>query len=188
MKKIRFLFVMIFLASSLLVLGERATVAQSPTAIAIPTATAEGCDQVPDYLESRQKIMNELLTDMESIFPNVATPILENGDQLFGAMMTMTANQSIELAKAYDSVANKIDQIDPPAVAAFYNDLQVQLYRLSADVFEEMSTSDLTAAGDKFGDQLGAMGEAVGLAGTAATSVCPAFAEVVEFDKTQATI
>ncbi len=186
MKKIRFVFVMMFLASSMLMLGARATLAQSPTAIAIPTATADGCDQVPAYLESRQKIMSELLTDMEKIFPSVATPIMENGDQLFGAIMTMTPDQSVELAKAYDSVANKIEAIDPPAVAAFYNDLQVQLYRLSADVFEEMSTSDLTTAGDMFGDQLGAMGEAVGLAGTAATGVCPAFADVVEFDKTQA--
>ncbi len=186
MKNIRFLFVMIFLASSLLVLEVRATDAQSPTAIAIPTATAEGCDQVPAYLEVRQKIMTELLTDMEKIFPNVATPIMENGDQLFGAIMSMTPDQSIDLAKAYDSVANKIYQIDTPAVAMFYNDLQVQLYRLSADVFGEMSTSDLTTAGDKFGDQLGAMGEAVDLAGAAAAGVCPGFADVVEFDKTQA--
>ncbi len=69
---------------------------------------------------------------------------------------------------------------------AFYNDLQVQLYRLSADVFEEAGKSDLSTAGAKYQDQLVAMGEAIDLAGAAATGVCPAFGDVVILDQTQA--
>jgi hypothetical protein len=176
------------MASSLLVFGARTAEAQSPTAIAIPTATAEGCDQVPAYLEARQQIMDEFLLDLESVFPQVATPVMENGDQLFVAISTMTPEQALALAKAYDTAAGKIEKVDVPAVAGFYNQLQVDLYRLSADVFEEAATTDLTRAGQKFNDQLVAMGEAVILSGAAATGVCPAFGDVVIFDQTQATL
>ena len=186
MSKHRILFVMIMMVLSLLGVGARSVGAQSPTAIAIPTATAEGCDQVPAYLETRQRIMDEFLVDLESVFPEVATPIMENGDQLFGAILTMTPEQATALAQAYDVAAEKIAKVEAPPVAKFYNDLQVQLYRLSADVFEEAGTSDLTTAGAMFEDELVAMGEAVALTGAAATGVCPAFADVVLLDQTQA--
>src|SRR5215216_615179 len=101
--KVRFLFAMALIASSLLLLGARSAGAQSPTAISIPTATAEGCDQVPAYLAARQEIMREFLVDLERVFPQVATPIMENGDQLFVAITSMTSEQATELAKAYDS-------------------------------------------------------------------------------------
>ena len=177
---------MVLVASSLLAMGARSAVAQSPTAIAIPTATAEGCDRVPAYLEARQQIMSEFLVDLEAVFPDVATPVMENGDQLFIAISSMTAEQATELAKAYDTAADKIEQIEAPAVAKFYNQLQVDLYRLSADVFEEAGRTSLDEAGNTFNDELIAMGEAVGLAGAAATGVCPAFGDVVIFDQTQA--
>jgi hypothetical protein len=179
---------MTLVASSLLVPGARGAIAQSPTAIAIPTATAEGCDEVPAYLEARQQIMDEFLLDLESVFPQVATPIMENGDQLFGAMMTMTPDQATALAEAYDIAAAKIDEVEAPPIADFYNGLQADLYRLSSDVFEEVSKSDITTASDKFEAELIAMGEAVVLAGAAATGVCPAFGDVVIFDQTQAAL
>jgi hypothetical protein len=186
--KVRLIFTMVMMVSSLLVLGARTTEAQSPTAIAIPTATAEGCDQVPAYLEARQQIMNEFLADMEAVFPQVATPIMENGDQLFGAIVAMTPEQATDLAKAYDTAADKIEKVAAPPVGQFYNDLQVELYRVSADVFEDAGKTDLTSAGEKFQGQLVAIGDAVVLAGAAATGVCPAFGDVVIFDQTQATI
>jgi hypothetical protein len=186
--KIRLLFAIAMMASALLVLGARTAEAQSPTAIAIPTATAEGCDQVPAYLEARQQIMTEFLTDLESVFPQVATPIMENGADLFVALTSMTPEQANALAKAYDAAADKIEKVEAPPVATFYNDIQVQLYRLSADVFEEAAKTDLTTAGETFEAQLVAIGEAVGLAGAAATGVCPAFGDVVIFDQTQAAI
>jgi len=184
--KTRFVFVAMLVATSLLAAGTRSGVAQSPTAIAIPTATAEGCDQVPAYLESRQQIMSEFLLDLEAVFPQVATPVMENGDELFGAIATMTPEQATALAKAYDTAADKIEQVAAPPVATFYNDIQVQLYRLSADVFEEAGQTSLNEAGNAFNDELIAMGEAVALSGAAATGVCPAFGDVVIFDQTQA--
>ena len=51
-----------------------------------------------------------------------------------------------------------------------------------------MNKTDLTTAGDKFEEQLIAIGDAVGLAGAAATGVCPAFGDVVIFDQTQAAV
>jgi hypothetical protein len=186
--KVRLSIVMAIVASALFALGARMAEAQSPTTIAIPTATAEGCDQVPTYLEARKQILAEFLVDLEAVFPQVATPIMDNGDQLFAAITTMSPEQATGLAKAYDSVADKIAMVDAPPVAKFYNDIQVELYRLSADVFEEMGKSDLKTATDKFEDQLVAIGEAVGLAGAAATGVCPAFGEVVIFDQTQAAL
>jgi hypothetical protein len=186
--KVRLSIVMAIVASALFALGARTAEAQSPTTIAIPTATAEGCDQVPTYLEARKQILAEFLVDLEAVFPQVATPIMDNGDQLFAAITTMSPEQATGLAKAYDSVADKIAKVDAPPVAKFYNDIQVELYRLSADVFEEMGKSDLKTARDKFEDQLVAIGEAVGLAGAAATGVCPAFGEVVIFDQTQAAL
>ena len=186
MSKVRFVLVMVLVATSLLVLGASSATAQSPTAIVIPTATAEGCDQVPAYLEVRQQIMSEFLVDLEAVFPDVATPIIENGDQLFIAITGMTPEQATSLAKAYDTAADKIERIEAPEVAKFYNELQVQLYRLSADVFEDAGKTSLTEAGEKFNDQLVAMGEAVVLSGAAATGVCPAFGDVVIFDQTQA--
>lgn len=186
--KVRMVFLMLMMVSSLLVLGTQTSVAQSPTAIAIPTATAEGCEQVPAYLEARQQIMNEFLVDLEAVFPQVATPIMENGDELFVAIASMTPEQATELAAAYDTAADKIEKVDAPPVAEFYNDLQVEVYRLSADVFEEVAKSDLTSAGAKFEARLTAVGEAVILSGAAATGVCPAFGEVVIFDQTQAAL
>lgn len=174
------------MVSSLLVLGARSAEAQRPTEIVAPTATAEGCDQVPQYLEARKQIMNEFLVDLEAVFPQVATPIMEHGNELFDAIATMTSEQATALAQAYDTVADKIEKIDAPPVAKFYNDLQVQLYRLSADVFEEVGKSDMTTAGEKFNDQLVAVGDAITLAGSGATSVCPAFGDVVTLDQTQA--
>jgi hypothetical protein len=186
--KFRYLLLMALLVSSLSIFELRSAGAQSPTAIAIPTATAEGCDQVPEYLEARQRIMNEFLADLEAVFPQVATPIMENGDQLFGAIMTMTPEQATALAQAYDTAATKIDEVDATPVADFYNGLQADLYRLSAKVFEEVGKSDISTAGQKFEAELIAMGEAVGLAGAAATGVCPAFGDVVIFDQTQAAL
>jgi hypothetical protein len=186
--KFRYLLLMALLVSSLSIFELRSAGAQSPTAIAIPTATAEGCDQVPEYLEARQRIMNEFLADLEAVFPHVATPIMENGDQLFGAIMTMTPEQATALAQAYDTAATKIDEVDATPVADFYNGLQADLYRLSAKVFEEVGKSDISTAGQKFEAELIAMGEAVGLAGAAATGVCPAFGDVVIFDQTQAAL
>lgn len=188
MSKFRYLLLMALLVSSLSIFELRSAGAQSPTAIAIPTATAEGCDQVPEYLEARQRIMNEFLADLEAVFPHVATPIMENGDQLFGAIMTMTPEQATALAQAYDTAATKIDEVDATPVADFYNGLQADLYRLSAKVFEEVGKSDISTAGQKFEAELIAMGEAVGLAGAAATGVCPAFGDVVIFDQTQAAL
>lgn len=187
MMTLRRLLVIVLMLSLSVSLGTRMAAAQSPTAIVVPSPTAEGCDQVPAYLEARQKIMDEFLLDLENVFPDVATPVMEHGDQLFGAIMSMSPEQAMGLAKAYDTVADKIEQIEAPPVADFYNDLQVQLYRLSADVFEETSTSDLSSAGEKFNDQLVAVSDAVDAAGAAATGVCPAFAEVVTLDQTQAT-
>lgn len=186
MSRFRVVFIVMMVASSLLVLGVPTVDAQRPTEIAIPTATAEGCDRVPAYLEVRRTIMNEFLKELETVFPQVATPVMENGDQLFTAIMSMTPAQSLLLAKAYDTVADKIEKIAAPDVAVFYNGLQVQLYRLSADVFKEAGKTDLNAAGEKFNEQLVAIGEAVGLAGAAATGACPAFGEVVILDQTQA--
>ncbi len=180
--------VLLVMASSLLMMGARATSAQSPTAIAIPTATAEGCEDVAAYLKERQRIMRELLVDMEAIFPQVATPIMEHGDELFVAVFSMTPDQANALAQAYDQTADKIAQIEAPPVAAFYNSLQVDLYHLSADVFKETGKTDISTAGDKFEGQLTEMGNAVLLAGAAATGVCPAFGDVVTFDQTQATL
>lgn len=188
MKPIRVLFVLLLMAAGMVSIAPRSSSAQSPTAIAIPTATAEGCDQVPAYLETRQKIMNEFLMDLERVFPQVATPVMENGDQLFDAILSMTPEQAVALSEAYISVADKIAKIDAPPVADFYNDLQVQLYRVSAGVFAETSKSDLSTAGMMFNDQLTALGDAVALAGAAATGVCPAFGDVVIFDQTQASL
>ncbi|MCA9860623.1 MAG: hypothetical protein KC438_12920 [Thermomicrobiales bacterium] len=188
MMRFRLLCVMVVGAAAMFGAGGRAIDAQSPTPITISSPTAEGCEQVPAYLEARQKVFEELLIDMESVFPAVATPILEHGDELVVAMFGMTPEQFIALAKAYDDAADKIEKIDAPPVADVYNDLQVQLYRLSADVFEEAASTGLNAAGDTFNDQLVAVGEAVGAAGQAATSVCPAFAEVIELDQTQAAL
>lgn len=184
--RFRLVFVMMVMVSSLLAMGTRAATAQSPTAIAIPTATAEGCDQVPAYLEAREQVRNAFLADLESVFPQVATPVMEHGDQLFGAITNMTPEQATALAQAYDTAADEIEKIEAPAVASFYNELQVQLYRLSADVFEEAGKSGLVAAGATFNDQLVSMGDAIGLAGAAAVEVCPAFADVVTLDQTDA--
>lgn len=188
MRRVRWLFVLGLLLTSLLTLGAQVGSAQSPTPIVVPTAPLRGCEQVPVYLDARKQIMDEFLADLEAVFPTVATPIMENGDQLFVAVSTMTPEQATELAMAYDTVADKIEKIEAPAVASFYNTLQVDLYRLSADVFEEVGRTSLTEASETFNDQLVAMGEGVRLAGEAATAACPAFAEVVEFDQTQAAL
>src|SRR5215204_1599775 len=125
MSQVRWLIAMVVMVTSLLSLGMQVGSAQSPTPIVIPTASPVGCDQVPAYLEARQQIMNELLADLETVFPDVATPIMDNGDQLFVAISTMTSEQAVELAKAYDAAADKIEKIETPAVASFYNTLQV---------------------------------------------------------------
>lgn len=159
--------------------------AQSPTAIAVPSPTSEGCDQVPAYLQQRQEIFDALIADLTAIFPDVATPITEHGPELLTAMMSMDSKQLEELAKAYDAAADKIEATDAPPVATFYNGIQVQIYRLSADLFADAATSGLAEAGARFADQLTALGEASSAAGAGATSVCPAFDKVVELDQTQ---
>lgn len=169
-------------------LGAQSVGAQSPTPINVPSPTAEGCDQVPAYLEARQKIFDEVLTGMGAIFPDVATPITSHGDELFAAMLMMTPEQFTALAKVYEHAASEIEKIEAPAVAAYYNGLQAQLYRLSAKVFEEAATVGLTGVSAELQAELGALGEGIGTSGAAATSFCPAFADVVKLDQTQAGI
>jgi hypothetical protein len=184
--RLRTIGALLLVAVSLTItLGPELVAAQSPTAISVPSPTAEGCNQVPEYLQARQQIFDEMIVGMSSVFPNVATPIMEHGDELFAAMIAMAPEQFEALAKVYDNAAGKIEEIEAPAVAAFYNGLQVQVYRLSADVFQEAAKSGLSNAGTVYQDQLVAIGEAIGTAGEGATSVCPAFADVVELDQTQ---
>ena len=170
------------------VIGAGVVSAQSPTPITIPTPTSEGCDQIGVYLEARQTIFDEMILGMEAVFPNVATPMVEHGNELVGAMMMMTPDQYLALAKVYADAADKIEKVETPAIAMFYNNIIVETYRVSAKVFEEAAATDLSTAGTKYSAQLIALGPIVESYGTAATAVCPAFADVVTLDQTQATL
>ncbi len=165
--------------------GVQATVAQEATPIPVPTPSAAGCDQMPAYTEARQTIQDELYLGIEAIFPEVGTPVLEHGDELLNAMFVMTPEQEMKLSELYEATADKIERLDAPAIASFYDDQVVALYRVSAQAFEEAANTDLSTAGEKYGDTLGALGGAISSYGSAATAVCPAFADVVTIDQTQ---
>jgi hypothetical protein len=184
----RFLFLAMLMISMFSVIGSGSVSAQSPTPITIPTPTSEGCDQIGVYLDARQKIFDEMILGMEAVFPDVATPLVDHGDELVGAMMMMTADQYLALAKVYSDAADKIEKVDAPAIAKFYNDIIVETYRVSAKVFEEAAATDLNTAGVKYSAQLIALGPIIETYGTAATAICPAFADVVTLDQTQATL
>ncbi len=185
MERIRWLFASLMIASAMMTVGAGAVAAQTGTPITVPTATANGCDKVPAYAEMRQKIMDELIANIGMVFPGVATPITEHGDQLAVAMMIMTPEQLGRLAQLYDDTSKKIGELAVPEIAFFYNQQVEELYRVSALAFAEAKASDLATAGQRFGAQLGALGAAIGEYGASATAVCPAFAEVVQVDQTR---
>jgi hypothetical protein len=189
MNRIRFAFVALVLASMMGLLGTQATHAQDSTPISVPTATSEGCDQVSGYVEERQQIANELLDGIAAVFPTVATPVIEHGDELLAAMMVMTPEQTKQLGDVYDATAEKIEKMENvPAIAQFYHDQIVALYRASAKTFHEAATTDLTTAGQKYAMELSAIATAIDSYGAAATAVCPEFADIIEIDQTQATL
>lgn len=163
-------------------------VARGATPISVPTATADGCDQLAPYLEARQKIFDRLVGDIGAVFPTVATPIMDHGEDLFAALMAMTPEQAKALSTAYANAADAIGKVEAPPIAAFYNQQVVELYRLSAAVFDETSQSDLSTAGNKYNDPLTAVSEAIATYAASAVAVCPAFADVVSLDQTQAAL
>jgi hypothetical protein len=185
MNRIRWMLVTLVLVSMMTIAGARATSAQGATPISIPTPTSAGCDQIPAYVEDREKIMNDLMTGLAAIFPDVGTPVADHGDELLGAMMAMTPEQTGKLGELYDDLADKLEKLDAPEIAQFYNEQVVALYRASAKTFEEAAATDLMTAGQKYGEQLGALALALNDYGAAAVVVCPAFADVVTIDQTQ---
>jgi hypothetical protein len=185
MNRFRWVFAAIVLVSMLWVAGTRSAVAQGATPISVPTPTSIGCDQIPTYVQDRQKIMDDLLSGIAKIFPDVATPVADHGDQLLVAMMAMTPEQTAKLGELYDELAGELEKLEVPEIAQFYNEQVVALYRASAKTFEEAANSDLMTASQKYGEQLGAIAVAVDNYGTAAVVVCPAFADVVTIDQTQ---
>ncbi len=185
MSYIRWGMTALVLAAMMTIAGIGSASAQGATPISVPSPTAAGCDQVPAYAEARQKIMDELLSGLSAIFPDVATPVLEHADQLTGAMFMMTPDQTRQLGELYDGIGQKIEKLDAPEIAKFYNEQVAALYRLSGKTFEEAATTDLMTAGQKYSEQLGAIAVAVGDYGAAAVVVCPAFTAVVKIDQTQ---
>lgn len=185
MHRIRSLFAILIIASLALTTSAQMATAQTASPIAVPTVTSTGCDQIPAYVEARQKIMKDMLIGLEVIFPTVATPIADHGDQLVGAMMVMTAEQAGRLGKLYDITADEIARLDVPEIARFYNQQVADLYRMSGKVFAEAETTGLATAGEKYGQQLDAIATAMGLYGASAIAVCPDFAGVTKIDQTQ---
>jgi hypothetical protein len=173
------------LLSMALIAGIGSAGAQGATPISVPTPTAAGCGQIPAYLEERQKIMDEMLNGLGAVFPTVGTPVMEHGDDLFAAMMVATPEQYKALGELYNQTAEKIAKVKTPDIAVFYNDQVVVLYQLSGATFIEAGTTDLNTAGTKYTDQLTALAAAIQTYSTAATAICPAFADVVTFDQTQ---
>jgi hypothetical protein len=185
MFRVRWLLAALIFGSMAAVAGLQATVAQDATPIPVPTPTSAGCDQMPAYTEARRTIQDEMFSGIEAVFPEVGTPIIEHGDELLNAMFVMTPEQEMQLSELYDSTADKIEKLDEPEIATFYDDQVVALYRVSASAFEEAAKTDLSAAGVKYGNTLTALGEAINTYGTAATAVCPAFGDVLKIDQTQ---
>jgi hypothetical protein len=185
MFRLRWVLVALVLMSMMTVLAGGSVSAQGATPISVPSPTAAGCEQVPAYAEERQKLMDELLSGISAIFPDVATPVTEHGDDLTIAMFAMTPEQTRQLGELYDGIAEKLEKLDVPEIAKFYNAQVAALYRLSGKAFEEAATTDLMTAGQKYGEQLGAVAVAVGDYGAAAVVVCPAFSAVVKIDQTQ---
>lgn len=185
MNRIRWVFAVLVLVSMVTIAGARSAGAQGATPISVPTPVAAGCDQIPAYVQERQKIMDDLLNRIAAIFPDVATPVADHGDQLLIAMMAMTPEQTTRLGQLYDELAGKLEKLDVPEIARFYNEQVVALYRASARTFEEAASSDLTTAGQKYGEQLGVIAAAVNDYGVAAVAICPAFSDVVTIDQTQ---
>ena len=185
MHRFHWILVALVLASMLVVGKASSTSAQDATPISVPTVTVSGCDQVPAYAAARQQILDEMLDGIAAIFPTVATPIIEHGDQLLGAMMAMTPDQLGQLSAVYDETGDKIEKLDAPAIADFYNEQVVDLYRLSGRTFAEAQKSDLMTAGSMYGAQLDEIASAISTYGDDATAVCPAFADVVAIDQTR---
>lgn len=179
---------MCLMLASLLVFGTPGIAAQDATPIAVPTPVNSGCERIDDYLKARQAIMNEMLDGLAVVFPTVSTPVTEHGDELFGAMMVATPQQLQALGDLYIQTADKIAKIEVPAIAKFYNEQIVQLYRVSGATFIEASKTDLSTAGNKYNAQLQAIGVAIESYSVAATALCPGFASVVTLDKTQASM
>ena len=189
MNRIRFAFVALMLASMMVMVGLQATNAQDSTPISVPTATSEGCDQVSGYVEARKQIAEELLDGIASVFPTVATPVIDHGDELLAAMMVMTPEQTKQLGDVYDATAEKIEKMENvPAIAQFYHEQIVALYRASAKTFHEAATTDLNTAGQKYSMELSAIATAIDTYGSSATAVCSDFADIIEIDQTQATL
>lgn len=188
MNRIRWVFAALVLATMVTIAGASQASAQGATPISVPTPTAAGCDQIPAYLEARQKIMDEMLTGLGVVFPTVGTPVIEHGDDLFAAMMAATPEQMQALGDLYNQIAAKIEKVKTPEIAVFYNGQVVALYRVSGATFIEAGKTDLATAGTKYTDQLNAIAAAIDSYSTAATAVCPAFADVVTLDQTQAAI
>lgn len=185
MNRIQAVFAALLLLSMVVMAGAKSAGAQDATPISVPTPLSAGCDQIPAYAEARGKIMNDLIDGIGAIFPEVATPITDHADQLTAAMMNMTPDQYGKLAALYNATADKIEKLDVPEIAKFYNDQLVELYRISAKTFDEAKSSDLATVGMKYGSQLGEISNAISAYGDAATVVCPAFAQVTTIDRTQ---
>ena len=183
MYRMRWALMALVVCSLLAVVGIPAS-AQDATPISVPTPVSAGCDQIPAYAEARQKIMDEMLDGIAVIFPTVPTPIIDHGDELAIAMFAMTPEQTTSLGDLYDAIADKIEKLDVPGIAVFYNGQLVDLYRMSAETFHEAARTDLMTAGQKYSMQIGTIGIAVSDYGQAATTVCPAFAAVTKIDQT----
>jgi hypothetical protein len=185
MFRLRWALTALVLVSMMTVAGAGPASAQGATPISVPSPTAAGCDQVPAYVEARQALMDELLRGISTIFPDVATPVIEHGDELSVAMFAMTPEQTRQLGELYDAIGGKLEKLEVPEIAKFYNEQVAALYRLSGKTFSEAASSDLMTAGQKYGEQLGVIAVAVGDYGAAAVVVCPAFAAVMKIDQTQ---
>ncbi len=155
------------------------SLAQSP----IPTPTAEGCDQIGEYLKERDEVDRQTDEDWSSIFPSSTVWSEISEDEIGTVVMAADAEELEAIGGMYDRRVEQLERIDAPGVIAYYHDQLILRNRLTANMYHNGATTGVLVALIAFSEPRETAYTNLVNYAAAAVSVCPQFDEIKAQDR-----
>ncbi|TXG85764.1 MAG: peptidylprolyl isomerase [Thermomicrobiales bacterium] len=152
-----------------------ASAAANPTTVTGTTATGDtGCAGLADY----QAAFEESYTSAAIANPEAIAVLLEaqNNPETQGLFDELTPEEATALSGFYRSLADAIEAITPPAFAAEWHMVQIEIFRALSEFSANIASQGLMFASMQASSTMGDLSARSDAATATAEAICPGFA------------
>jgi hypothetical protein len=153
----------------------------SPTAVVVIPPSAEGCEEVGNYIESLKASDDALRVQWGEVFTGAPYWNDMSADEQNVLLVAMSPDELRAFAHLYDITADQLKQIQPPPVATEYHQTRIDQAKVAANVFRDAATMGVFTALLLYSDQLESLQVLEKAQSQAALSVCPGFQQVLDY-------